>query len=118
MTVIDLQEYMKNKKSIVHAPIAKNKEIFRSALCFELETLLRQGGFSNIRVMYHESIYIFILNISLWMFFKIQLMKWLRIFSWKDSMFAAIKKIDPDATELKMFRSWPHAKSIYKIINS
>lgn len=118
MTVIDLQEYMKNKKSIAHAPIAKNQEILRSALCLELEALLRKGGFPSIRVMYHNSMYVFILNVSFWVFLKIKLMKWLRIFSWQDAMLAAIKKIDVEATELKMFRVWPHAKSINKILNS
>ena len=118
MTVIDFQEYIKNKKSIVHAPMTKNSEILRSALCSELEALLRQGGFPLVRVLYHKTMYVFVLNISFWMYLKIKLMKWLRIFSWEDSMFAAIKKIDTDAGQLKMLRSWPKAKTIDEIINS
>jgi len=118
MTVIDFKEYLKNKKSIAHAPVAKNSEIFRSALCMELEALLRQGGFPAVKVMYHKTMYVFVLNTNLWMFFKIKLMKWLKIFSWEDSMFAAIKKIDTDAEHLKMFRTWPKAKTIDQILNS
>lgn len=118
MTVIDIKEYMKNKKSIAHAPMAKNSEILRSALCMELETILRQGGFPTVRVLYHKSMYIFVLNVGLWMYLKIKLMKWLGIFSWEDSMFAAIKKIDVEAEGLKIFKSWPKAKSIQEILNS
>lgn len=118
MTVIDLQEYMKNKKSIVHAPIAKNDEILRSALCFELEFLLKKGGFPEARVLYHKNMYVFILNTSFWKYFKIKFTEFFGIFAWRDSMLAAIKNIDNKAVELQIHRSWPSAKNIQNILNS
>lgn len=118
MTVIDLQEYMKNKKSIIHAPIAKNDEILRSALCYELEHLLRRGGFPSVRVLYHKNEYIFVLNTSFWTYFKIKLTKFLGIFSWKDAMLASIKGIDKSVEDVKIYRTWPSAKKIQSILNS
>lgn len=118
MTVIDLQEYMKNKKSIIHAPIAKNDEVLRSALCFELEYLLRRGGFPAVRVLYHKNKYIFVLNTNIWTYFKISLTKFLGIFSWKDSMLAAIKDVDKNAGDVEIYRTWPSAKNIQNILNS
>lgn len=118
MTVIDMKEYVKNKKSIAYAPFEKDEEMLRSALCFHIETLLRNNGYPAVRVLYHKSIYVFILNISIWKFFKMGLAEFLGIFSWKKTILQTIKKYDENAQQIKVFRSWPTSYSIQKILNS
>jgi hypothetical protein len=118
MTVIDFQDYLKNKKSIINKPFQDNKQYLRSALCSQLETLLKNGGFPSIRVLYHNSVYVFILNIGLWSFFKIKALEFLKIFSWRGAMLTSIKNVDPGATDLKMLRTWPSDKEISKILKS
>jgi len=118
MTVIDFNQYVKNKKSIAHAPFEKNEEMFRSALCFQIESLLRSNGYPSARVLYHKTMYVFILNISIWAYLKIKMAEFLGIFSWKKSILNSIKSFDTGASEIKVFRSWPTNYSIQRILNS
>lgn len=118
MTVIDFKEYIRNKKSLLHAPMEKNEEVVRSALCYELEQTLRKEGYPSVRVLYHKTEYVFILNINLWVFFKIRMAEFFGIFSWKDAMAASIKKIDPKISKVTMYRTWPTPKQIQSILSA
>jgi hypothetical protein len=118
MNVIDINEYVKNKKSIAHAPFEKNEEMFRSALCFQIESLLRSNGFPSVRVLYHKTMYVFILNISVWAYMKIKMAELFGVFSWKESVLNTIKAFDKNASDIKIFRSWPSNFKIQRILNS